>query len=289
MKDEIRNYLKPYDELTYSDDFMFGKTMEDRALCRDVLQCLLQSPVGELDELTTQKQYRHTKDGKFIRLDVCTRDNTSIYDAEMQNLGRKSVEYLELPKRSRFYQSAIDMDVLDGGDSYGSLPSVRIMFICTFDPFGLGLPMYTFRERCDEDMSLVLESQALKHFFNCTYMGDDVPEEIQKLYEYIRSGKAGDPLTQRIDDAVSKVRLNVEWRSAYMKERVILMDARRDGREEGMKEGIKEGIKEGRYRLIISMLKNGVDADNISRMCDIPLEEVKTVEADETLVKPALH
>ncbi len=32
---------KSYEELRFTDDFMFGKVMEDRELCRDVLECLL--------------------------------------------------------------------------------------------------------------------------------------------------------------------------------------------------------------------------------------------------------
>ena len=32
---------KSYEELQFTDDFMFGKVMEDKELCRDVLECLL--------------------------------------------------------------------------------------------------------------------------------------------------------------------------------------------------------------------------------------------------------
>ena len=39
---------KEFEELCYNDDFMFGKVMEDLSLCHDVLECLLQHPVGEL-------------------------------------------------------------------------------------------------------------------------------------------------------------------------------------------------------------------------------------------------
>ena len=40
---------KNYEELKLSDDFMFGKVMEDSGLCREVLECLLGKPVGELE------------------------------------------------------------------------------------------------------------------------------------------------------------------------------------------------------------------------------------------------
>ena len=39
--------VKRYEELTISDDFMFGKAMGDKVLCQDVLERLLEEKVGE--------------------------------------------------------------------------------------------------------------------------------------------------------------------------------------------------------------------------------------------------
>ena len=46
---------KRYEELTIADDFMFGKEMEDKGLCRKVLECLLEKPVGRLEDVQTQR------------------------------------------------------------------------------------------------------------------------------------------------------------------------------------------------------------------------------------------
>ena len=37
---------KRYEELTISDDFIFGKTMGDKVLCHDVLERMLEKRVG---------------------------------------------------------------------------------------------------------------------------------------------------------------------------------------------------------------------------------------------------
>ncbi|MGN1196987.1 MAG: hypothetical protein ACI4TA_05245 [Acetatifactor sp.] len=47
---------KSYEELTFVDDFMFGKVMEDRELCRELLECLLEQPVGELQEVQSERE-----------------------------------------------------------------------------------------------------------------------------------------------------------------------------------------------------------------------------------------
>ncbi|MBR1525009.1 MAG: hypothetical protein IJ641_11220, partial [Lachnospiraceae bacterium] len=64
---------------------------------------------------------------------------------------------------------------------------------------------------------------------------DNIPDELRDLYDYIETGKKGNELTERIDAAVDKARKIEEWRSAYMKEMVLWMDAKEEGREEQRK------------------------------------------------------
>ena len=225
--------MKNYEELCFRDDFMFGKVMEDPELCREVLECLLQEPVGVLKELQTQREIRYTADGKPIRLDVYNEDSSgAVYDAEMENLNHKSVDSHQLPKRSRYYQGAIDVDYMDKGNSYKRLPDSSVMFICTFDPFGKGFSRYTFRENCEEDPKLKLGDGTRKIFYNCCYKGDDIPEDLRKLYDYVEGGRAESELTRKIDRAVDKSRKNTIWRTQYMKEWVVIQDAKDEGREE---------------------------------------------------------
>ncbi len=258
-----KRVMKSFDELKFSDDFMFGKVMEDKELCREVLECLLQRPVGELQEVQTQKEFRFAEDGKPIKLDVYNEDiGGNVYDAEMQNLNKKSIEYHQLPKRSRFYQSSIDIDYLDKSNSYKSLPDTKIMFICTFDPFKKGLSQYTFINRCEENCDIVLGDGTTKMFYNCCYKGDDIPEDLRKLYDYIETGRAENDLTKSIETAVENGRNNKVWRSQYMKERTLVRDAK----------------DEERFETISDMLRRGKTVEEIVDFCGYPYEQVKQVE-----------
>lgn len=51
---------KDYEDLTITDDFMFGKIMEDRDLCRKMLECLLDQSVGKLQEVQTERELQYT-------------------------------------------------------------------------------------------------------------------------------------------------------------------------------------------------------------------------------------
>ena len=118
------------------------------------------------------------------------------------------------------------------------LPESRVMFICTFDPFKKGLSKYTFLESSEEMPGLRLEDGTKKVFYNCRYQGGDIPEELQKLYEYVEYGRVDSTLTRKIEQAVDKGRKNALWRTQYMKEWVVIHDAREDGFEDGIEQGI---------------------------------------------------
>ena len=271
--------MKSYEELRYPDDFMFGKVMEDKELCRDVLECLLQKPIGELTQVQTQKELRYTADGKPIRLDVYNEDDGgAVYDAEMENLNHKTVETHELPKRSRFYQASIDIDFMNKGNSYRILPESNVLFICTFDPFKQGKCRYTFHERCDEELNLLLKDGTQKLFYNCTYTGEDIPDDLRRFYDYVETGEPKSELTERIESAVNKARRNEVWRTEYMKEWVVLMDAKDEGREEGRNKEIRERIQ--------YMFRKGKTTEEIVDFCGYPYELVKSIE-DELKVSEA--
>ena len=190
------NNAKPYEKQTFSDRFMFSKVMEDKELCKKVLECLLGRPVGNLKEVIAERQMCQTEDGKMIRLDIYTKDDEAVFDVEMQNLNKQSLENLCLPKRSRFYQSEIDVDFLNRGGSYKSLPENNVIFICTFDPFGRGKAVYEFETRSDEVPPEPLGDGIRKYFFNCTYDDANIPEELIHFYEFVRTGNAEDALTE---------------------------------------------------------------------------------------------
>lgn len=224
---------KRYEELQFTDDFLFGRIMQNQELCKEVLECLLQRPVGELHDPESQREMRFLSDGKPVRLDIYTSDENSLYDAEMQNRNNRTLEDLALPRRARFYQANMDVNCMLEGISYRELPDSQILFICTFDPFEQGKPVYTFTSKCTEQSGLEMRDGITKHFYNCTYEGSDLPEDLSELYEYIRTGRKGNAkVVVHLDLAIREALRNEEWRDLYMKELLHDDDMRAEGRAE---------------------------------------------------------
>ena len=229
---------KDYEKLTLSNDFVFGKVMENKELCRRVLETLLQMEIEMLDYLHREKEIQQSSESKPIRLDIYVRDSKdALYDAEMQNKNGKSLESLALPKRSRYYQSLMDSESLKKGLDYRCLNDSYVVFICTFDPFGQGKYMYTFKNICEEDKDLSLGDQTTKIFFNTKSKEENIPEKIKNLFDYIQKGVVTDELTRDLDTVVKKLRYDEKWWGEYMKTIVHDMDVRYEGIEIGRLEG----------------------------------------------------
>ena len=76
--------IKPLEELTMKDNFVFGAVMCDEEICRNFLEMVLGFPIGQVTVCKEKSMVYHPED-KSIRLDVVARDeNNTHYNVEMQ-------------------------------------------------------------------------------------------------------------------------------------------------------------------------------------------------------------
>lgn len=148
MRNGIEGYTA-WEELGIDNDFLFGKVMQDPKLCKELLQRIL--PDLKIDHVAypqLQKGIKSDVDAKSVGLDVYVKDEKgTVYDIEMQVTDTK-----ELPKRTRYYQSMIDLQMIDKGQPYKKLKPSYIIFICPFDAFGKGgisIPLKIFVKKME--------------------------------------------------------------------------------------------------------------------------------------------
>src|SRR5699024_11166848 len=170
------------------------------------------------------------------------------YNVEMQ-VSRKS----KPGKRSRYYHSQIDMDLLLSGHDYAELPDAYVIFICDFDPFGRKKYRYTFDMACREDGEVSLEDGSHTVFLStCGENEDEVPEELVKFLKYVKAelkestGDFRDSLVKRIQDAVRNVKASREMEEQGMLLEELIREEREDARTQALAEGRELGVCEGR-------------------------------------------
>ena len=244
---------KPVDELSFTDDFMFGTVMKNKAICKGVIERLLHIKVGKIEYPSLQKTIAPFYESKGIRLDVYVSDPERIFDIEIQTSIPPS-----LPKRTRYYQSLMDVDNLLRGQSYAELKESYVIFICTQDPFGRGLPVYTFHNVCSEDGSIFLDDKSYKVFYNVGAYGKEREAELSALLQYLCERRATSGFTQRIDALVEKAKRNEKFRSVYMSLNIHEDDLRMAGEKIGFERGVATGIRKGRRDGLLQGRRDGI-------------------------------
>ena len=237
---------KTLQELTIKDNFMFGAVMLEEENCRQLLELVLGFPIEKV-EVDREKSMIYNPDYKGIRLDILAKDEAGThYNVEMQ-----AVKHKALCKRSRYYHSQMDMELLLSGEEYDSLPNTYVIFICDFDPFGEGKYRYTLETKCRESESIVVEEGRTSIFLS-TY-GTNEQEESEALVKFLKYVRAElvesmddyeDDFVRKLQRTVKKVKQSREMGVRYMAWHEMLKEERDEGRIEGRIASIVELLED---------------------------------------------
>ena len=254
-----KQMVKKFEDLTLQDDFMFCKVMQNEGLCKTLIEMILSDTIGKITYISIQHNLKNYEQAKSVRFDVLVQaENGKFYDVEMQVSNERNI-----PKRMRFYQAAIDISFLDKGNSYNSLNDSFIIFICTFDAIGKNRPIYTFENLCIEDKNTPLQDGTRKVIINAEAFNNTEDKELKEFLEYLKTGKATNEFTRRIEKMIQAIKQNEQARQEYRLMSTFEMDARYKGIYETKRETAK----------LMKMEK--LDMSLIKKITGLPEEEIE--------------
>lgn len=276
------NKMKPFDELSFSDNYMFTTILEDRRnlnIAKGIVELALGQKVKDIRIAGVEKHVQARYGGKITRFDVLLEGEDSYIDVEMQV--RK---LLNFPLRSRMYHSQMDAKYVKAGD-YQNMKKSIVIFICLEDYFGMRLPRYTFASMCVECSELILEDKRFTIFLN-----PDSDTEDSQLYFFLMFLKkkiAKDAFTKTIEKAVATVKKDESARLDYMnldeyldmlvdeEKAKSLKEGIEAGKAQGLQEGKAQGLQQSKIEIAKKMLSKGMPLDLIVEMTGLSEEEIK--------------
>ncbi len=232
--------MRTIQDLNLCDDFLFHEVMKDESLAISLLEVVLdlKGKIKKLVYLEGEKTIKESYSGKGVRLDVYVEDESLVvYNVEIQQRPHKAIG-----KRSREYQSSMDMRSLKKGRDYDKLNKQYVIFICCFDPFGKALHRYTFSNLCHEDHALSLGDEALKVFLNTKGTADDVTPELREFLAFVedstmeRAKKTGNPFLLALAERIEQIKEDEEIGGFFMTFEQKLRELQRETREETQEE-----------------------------------------------------
>jgi predicted transposase/invertase (TIGR01784 family) len=284
----------PWKKLPLSDNLIFCDVMERNPdVCKELLEMLLNIEIDRIEKPTAEKSIQTDPESKSVRMDVYVKDGTGrTFDVEMQTTHKTN-----LPKRARYYQSIMTVDSLQRGSDYNQLNDSFVIFLCLHDPFGVGLPIYSFRNVCAEKSDLELRDGTKIIFFNAE-KSDTMPgEKLRNFFNFLKSRT--DPnedsaFVQKLKGLVDESNEKEDVRKRKMTLEYEINEAAQERAEKiavgiaenmaqnmavGMAENIvAERLEDDRLEIARNFIQAGVSLDIVARSTGLSLEQVERLK-----------
>ena len=223
-----------------TSDLFAGKVFEDVGACQELCRILLQDKHIVLKSVKTQYVIRNLENHS-VELDILAEEiSGNLINVELQMYKEPAPI-----KRTRYYLSSIDMNILEKGRPYYELPNVTIVYITKEDFIGGKKGHYDRRITADsQKMATLPDNGQYENYFNLEYPTDDA--KINELLEYLKNS---DPFyqTENFPRIVERVKY-----FKVQKEGVTIMCEIADRIRQ---EGKEVGIIQGRIESILELLE----------------------------------
>ena len=269
--------IVPLSKLNLTHTFMFAKVMSDPEILKEFLQVVLDIKIKRIEPAQYERTILTKPDSKSIRLDIYADDDSNRkYCVEMQGY----IEY-NIAKRSRYYQSVIDIDALSKGHSYKDLSNAFVIFICTYDPFKLGMQKYVFEKRCVNAAKELPLNDGVSTVILTDNDGDPV---INEFYNYAKNSteeeaaRCSSKLVQLLSQKVEKVRFDPLLEVEYLRFEELQREKYEEGYDSGKNYGIEIGTTKAQLAIIKNMIKMCIPDDDICKATNCTPELILEVK-----------
>ena len=272
-------------EFPFTNALTFAMVMQNEEFCIDILRRIL--PDRRIkgihikdNSITTEKTIIAEIDAKSVRLDVLFEDEDAWYDIEMQVADLRNI-----PKRSQYIHAMINADILKRGEDYNELKPSYVIFLCCFDYFKLGNPIYFF-EMYDKKLSLSLGDGCYTILVNSTSKDPNTYGKLRNLFDYMMTGRVeeNDSKLKKLDREVESLnhgkglkRIMTLYEQMQYEFQQGLEKGLLEGKAIGVEEGKALGKVEGKSEMIKAMAAKCMNEKDIAEVSGFTIEEINAI------------
>ena len=245
-------YLEKIKQLKIMDDDFARIVFKDKDSSLEVLKSL---GIVDYNEIVTHHETQYdikNPNQRSIVLDIYVITDKKHIDIEIENNRSRASA-----KRGRLHVSEIDVHLTLPNDDFEKLLDVVVVFICSFDPFNMSLPVYTVTRMIEETNEKYNDGTKII-YVNGTYNGDD---EVGRL---VHDLKCTDPSLMYNETLRKRVQYFKESKGGIESMCEIWEEIKAKGMSEGLAKGLEKGMakgltrgeQKGKYNSNVSSLTN---------------------------------
>ena len=249
------------------NDIFMRNVLKEISCTEYILQVIMNRTDLKVIDQTLQKDYKNLQ-GRSAILDCVAKDaENNHFNVEIQGENDGAS-----PKRARYHCGLLDMNLLNPGDLFDSLPETYIIFITKNDVLGYNLPINHIRRRSNETGEIFEDGQ---HILYVNSKKQD-NTELGRLMHDLHCKEADEMYSNILATRVHQLKETEEGVNQMCQE---LEEIYNEGVERGEQSGFLRGEQSGELKkareTTLALLEMGMSVKQIAKAVNLSVETIQ--------------
>ena len=263
LEQRYERYKEKIKHFTIMNDIFMRNVLKETACTEYILQVIMNKKELKVIDQTLQKDYKNLQ-GRSAILDCVAKDaENNFFNVEIQGENDGAS-----PKRARYHSGLLDMNLLNPGDSFDSLPETYVIFITKNDVLGYNLPISHIQRRIKETEDIFQDGQYIL-YVNSKKQDDT---ELGRLMHDLHCKEAGKMYNNILATRVHQLKETEEGVKTMCQE---LEEIYNEGEQSGFLRGEQSGKLKAKKETTLSLLEMGMSVEQIAQAVNLSIETVQ--------------
>ena len=263
LEKRYERYKEKIKHFTIMNDIFMRNVLKETACTEYILQVIMDMKELKVIDQTLQKDYKNLQ-GRSAVLDCVARDaKNNHFNVEIQGENDGAS-----PKRARYHSGLLDMNLLNPGEPFDSLPETYVIFITKNDVLGYNLPINHIRRRSNETGEIFEDGQHI--IYVNSKKQDDT--ELGRLMHDLHCKEADKMYSNILSARVHQLKETAEGVKTMCQE---LEEIYNEGEQSGFLRGEQSGELKKARETTLALLEMGMSVKQIAKAVNLSIETVQ--------------
>ena len=267
LEQRYERYKEKIKHFTIMNDIFMRNVLKEISCTEYILQVIMNRTDLKVIDQTLQKDYKNLQ-GRSAILDCVAKDaENNFFNVEIQGENDGAS-----PKRARYHCGLLDMNLLNPGDPFDSLPETYVIFITKNDVLGYNLPINHIRRRINETGEIFEDGQHIL-YVNSKKQDDT---ELGRLMHDLHCEEADKMYSNVLSARVQQLKETEEGVKTMCQE---LEEIYNEGEQSGFLRGEQSGVQKGELKkareTTLALLEMGMSTEQIAKAVNLSIETIQ--------------
>ena len=263
LEQRYERYKEKIKHFTIMNDIFMRNVLKEISCTEYILQVIMNRTDLKVIDQTLQKDYKNLQ-GRSAILDCVAKDaENNFFNVEIQGENDGAS-----PKRARYHCGLLDMNLLNPGDPFDSLPETYVIFITKNDALGYNLPISHIQRRIKETEDIFQDGQHIL-YVNSKKQDDT---ELGRLMHDLHCKEADKMYSNVLSARVQQLKETTEGVNQMCQE---LEEIYNEGEQSGFLRGEQSGELKKARETTLALLEMGMSAEQIAKAVNLSIETIQ--------------